>query len=127
MWQPLRDLVMVKRLAGERQIGSIVLANPESQGESTKGVVVAVGPGAVSPGYWRKAGGSWVPDANGIHHKVGGEWEWVEPKPLPGSVKVGQVVMFGPWSDLLKFNEENSDTLTDEIAIVPEEECRWIE
>ena len=82
-WQPLRDRVLVRRLEPETRTASgLFLGKTEDLGDSTRGVVLAIGPKVLD-------------------------------------VKLGDVVAFGPWSDLL--------TLDDEVAIVPEDECRWIE
>lgn len=82
-WQPMRDLILVRRLQPEdRTKSGILFGSPDSLGDSTKGVVLAIGPKVTD-------------------------------------VRVGEVVVFGPWSDLL--------TRDDEVAFVPENECRWTE
>lgn len=82
-WQPLRDLILVRRLEPETRTQSgLFLGKTEDKGDSTRGVVLRIGPKVLD-------------------------------------VKVGDVVVFGPWSDLL--------TRDDEVAFVPENECRWIE
>lgn len=119
-WKPLRDLVMIERIdAPELSQGGISLL-PKDLDTIMRGRVVAVGPGARSKGYWRKSGGRWVPDANGINHKVGGAWEWIEQLTENPTVKVGDVVVFAPFGDLLTAVDERT-------VIVPANECRWIE
>lgn len=83
-WQPLRNLVIVRRLEWEtKSRGGIVLL-PKDLCDSTRGVILAVGPQVTD-------------------------------------VKVGDMVAFGPFRDLL------DKSLEDGVAIFPETDCRWIE
>lgn len=117
-WEPLRDMVMVKRLEPKAATASgIHFGNPKPLEDSTKGVVLACGPGRWVRGSWYKRG-KWIQNAKGIWQKVG-EWEWLPGFFEPMKIKPGMTVEFGPWADLL--------TLNDEIAIFPEADGRWIE
>jgi len=92
--EPLDDRVLIRRI---EEPSAIVLTDAP---KGIKGVVLSVGPGKWHPGDWEHCGGSWVADGNGIHHKIGGKWEWVEGWREAISVKPGDTVLFNSrWND----------------------------
>jgi co-chaperonin GroES (HSP10) len=101
----MKDRILVRRITEPRK--GLIYTPAEhwkyrasrTWADAHVGEIVAVGPGKVSQGYWRKSGGSWLADEDGIHHKVGGEWEWIKSERVPLDAKPGQMCVFGRFTD----------------------------
>lgn len=97
-WQPMADRVIIERLDLELKFSPILITDAD---KSLKGRVLAVGPGKRVGGDWWHVGGEWIVGQDGLHYKVGGDWEWIPTYAEPMKVKVGDLVYFNSkWHDL---------------------------